>query len=157
MVDETHNTYSNDRPFFTNKPPDGVTSFRYEVAAPASPPGAERRFLHEIVAGGEGDAARESARPVAIRGEGAVGVAVSGEAYVFASDGPSVHASAVTYRAPPNTWWHVVADLAPAAAYSVTVTADGSDCRVTLTPGGPKIASPAGVLAFDLTTGCTVR
>jgi hypothetical protein len=157
VVDETHNTYSNDKAFFTNKPPDGVVSFRYEVASPTSPPSTERRFLHEVLSGEAGDAARDAARLVEIRGDHAAGVAVDGEAYVFSSDGPSVRAGSLTYRAPVEASSHVVADLAPSAGYALSAVADGGECRVTLAPGGAKSASAAGVLAFDLTRECAVR
>ena len=156
VVDETHNTYSNDRPFFTNKPPDGVTSFRYEVASPASPASTERRFLHAIVVGALATEAPGRASAGEIRGAHLAGVALDGEAYVFSSEAPATRASALTYTAPAATTRHIVADLAPGAGYAVAIAPDGAGCKVTLTPGGGKSASAAGVIALDA-SGCNLR
>jgi hypothetical protein len=146
VVDETHNTYSPDKAFFTNKPPDGVTSFRYEVASPASPATTERRFLHEI---GSGNSGEMPTSRVAISGDRATGVVVNGEAYVFVKDGQDTRPTALSYRVPPHTWFHTIADLVPASEYAVTAVPDGADCKVTLTPGSGKKTSSAGVLALD--------
>jgi hypothetical protein len=153
IVDETHNKYSDDRPFFTNKPPDGVTSFRYEVPSPASPASTERRFLHAIVVGALG---ATPATPVRITGDQAVGAAIEGEAYVFSDAGPSERATALSYVAPLVATHHIVSDLAPGAAYTASAAPSGAGCKVSLAPGTGKTASRAGVLTLDL-SGCALR
>jgi hypothetical protein len=153
IVDETHNTYSDDRPFFTNKPPDGVTSFRFEVPSPASPASTERRFLHAIVIGA---AASTPIVPTGIAGDEIDGAVIDHEAYVFSSRGPATTAAAVSYRAPASATHHIVSDLAPGAAYAVNASADGDTCRISLTPGSGKTATRAGVLALDV-VACAAR
>jgi hypothetical protein len=153
VVDETQNKTSDDRPYFTNRPPSGVTSFRYEVASPASPPSTERRFLHAIVIGAKGGA---PASPVAIAGDGVAGAVIDEEAYVFSSVGPGVQARPVSYTAPQAATRHVVCDLAPSASFTATAAPEGGGCKVTLTPGPGKTASAKGVLALDV-TGCNVH
>lgn len=154
LIDETHNTYSNDRPFFTNKPPDGMTSVRYEVSSPGS--STERRFLHALVIGARGATLPPSTTPMEIHGAGAEGAAIDGEAYLFAESGPASEAKRIAYGAPKSAVHHTVVDLAPSAHYSVTARADGDACAVTLAPGGSASASSQGVLTLTL-SDCTVR
>jgi hypothetical protein len=153
LVDETHNTWSGDRPYFTNKPPDGMTSFRYEVAAPSPRGSTERRFLHAIDVAGVGSAVTA---PVAIDEETVAGAAIDTEAYLFAVAGPQARAAAIAYTAPVTATHHIVCDLAPSASYAVTATSSGGGCRVSLAPGGGKTASPSGVLSIDV-SGCQVH
>src|SRR6202021_1179601 len=69
LFDESHNKESSERPWFTNKPPDGVTSIRYQVASPASPPSTERRFLHAVVVGSQNGSGLNAGAPVRIEGD----------------------------------------------------------------------------------------
>ncbi|HEY2511969.1 MAG TPA: hypothetical protein VGI39_13975 [Polyangiaceae bacterium] len=155
LVDETHNTYSNDRPFFTNKPPDGMTSVRYEVSSPAS--STERRFLHAFVIGARGSSPLPAnATPVEIHGAGAEGAVIEDEAYVFAESGPATDAKRIAYTAPRTAVHQVVMDLAPNGHYAIAARADGDGCAVTLAPGGTSSASAQGVLSLTL-SDCTVR
>jgi hypothetical protein len=145
VVDETHNTESDDKPYFNNYPPRDVTSFRYEVASPSSLPSVERRFLHAIVIG----AAGAGGAPVtSVTGDGVAGAVVDGEAYVFSSAGPATRPTTVTYRVSRAATRHIVVDLAPSGAYAAAVTADGDGCKVVLSPGGALTASANGVLSF---------
>jgi hypothetical protein len=160
VADESHNQSSDVKPYFSNVPPDGVKSFRYEVASPASPPSVERRFLHAIVIG----AAQSAGAPAkGIEGNDVAGAVIDGEAYLFSAQGPATRPVRVAYRAPRAVARHVVADLAPSAGYTVTAASDGDACAVTLEPasgggggGAAKAASAAGVLSFDL-VGCAAR
>jgi hypothetical protein len=154
VVDETHNKESDDKPYFNNYPPRGVTSFRYEVAQPASAASSiERRFLHAVVVG---SAAASPAPSASITGDGVAGAVIESEAYVFSASGPSTRAAPVAYVAPRTATHHIVADLAPSAPYGVEATAQGDACKVTLAPGGSRAASAGGVLAFDLGAGCAL-
>jgi hypothetical protein len=47
---------------------------------------------------------------------------------------------------------HVITDLTPQGAYTVSVSATGGNHVVTVTPGGTMQASGNGVLTFSLTT-----
>ncbi len=158
VADETHNKPSNDRVFFTNVPPDGVTSFRYQVAYPATPGlGVERRFLHTIVVGSSDATLPPSATPIAIEGPQVAGAAIDGEAYIFSSVGPAGLAVPVAYRAPASAGHHLVFDLSPSAHYTVSALADGNGCKISLTPGGDKVASPKGALTLDVGGDCRLR
>ena len=63
----------------------------------------------------------------------------------------------VTYTVPAAQTRHVITDLAPSGAYTVTVNANGSTHTVTVTSGGSMHASANGVLSFALTPGGLVQ
>jgi hypothetical protein len=134
-----------------NEPAEGIRSTRFEVA---SPKGAlERRFLHAIVAAGAGETAPT---PVRIEGNGADGVAIDDEAYIFPTSGPG--AASLSYRAPATATLHIVTGLVPNARYTTIVTREareGAGCRVSLSAGAGSAASAAGVLALGV-NGCVL-
>ncbi len=63
---------------------------------------------------------------------------------------------ALAYRAPARATRHLILDLAPSAYYTVAAAPDGDGCKVTLTPGPGKAASPKGALTLDV-VGCALR
>ena len=72
----------------------------------------------------------------AVFGTGAAGTPVSGT---------------IAYAVPAAQTRHVVTDLTPQAAYTVSVSVTGGTHTVTVTPGGNLHASAGGVLTFALT------
>jgi hypothetical protein len=48
---------------------------------------------------------------------------------------------------------HVITDLTPSGAYTITVNANGNTHMVTVAAGGNMHASVNGVLSFALTPG----
>jgi hypothetical protein len=155
-------------PYFANDPPEGTHGDRLEVRSKAG--ALERRFLHAIVVGG---AAAHFPDPVAVEGDGADGVAIGDEAYVFRRSGPAVAGAGaadaavrIDYRAPAEARRHVVASLAPRARYAVMARAEGDGCRVAIGPeAGAAAPSPsssratagdAGVVVVELGPGCTL-
>jgi hypothetical protein len=158
VADESNNQDSDVKPYFSNVPPNGVKSFRFEVASPASPASVERRFLHAIVVG----AAQSTGAPATrVEGDGVAGAVIDGEAYVFSAQGPATRPLPVAYRAPRAVSRHVIADLAPSAGYTVTASPNGDGCAVSVEPAGSgsagaRTASASGVLSFEL-VGCAAR
>ena len=63
----------------------------------------------------------------------------------------------VTYTVPAAQTRHLITDLTPSGAYTVTVNANGSTHAVTLTSGGNTHAGANGVLSFALTPGGVVQ
>ncbi|HTS31427.1 MAG TPA: Ig-like domain-containing protein, partial [Bryobacteraceae bacterium] len=63
----------------------------------------------------------------------------------------------VTYTVPAAQTRHVISDLTPLGAYTLTVSANGSTHVVTVTPGGNTHASANGVLSFALTPAGVVQ
>lgn len=141
-----------DGAFYDNDPPDGVTSVRAEVRSPVG--NVERRFLHAIVVGPSAMVPPSVSR---IEGKDVTGVAIGDEAYVFPQAAPQTRAASMDYRAPMSATRHLVASLAPNAAYAVEIERDGDACHVSVEPGAGKTASRAGVLELDLGTGCAMR
>ncbi len=143
-------TIRTDEMFLKNDPAEGIDATRIEVPSPKG--ATERRFLHVIAIGAATD------RPPAatyIKGEGAEGAAIDGEAYVFTSAGPQTLPAAILYVAPSTAAHHVVVGLAPGMRYGLTVKAEGASCRVSVLPGGKLAASPAGTMTFDV-NGCAL-
>jgi hypothetical protein len=137
-------TKKKDSFWYNNDPPDGLKTPRVEVASPQGD--KERRFLHAIVVGASGEKAPPS---VGITGEGIDGAAIRDEAYLFVKDGPQKTAAKLSYRAPTEAARHILVGLAPDARYGVEAKAEGGGCKVTLSPGGDKPASKAGVLVLE--------
>ncbi len=137
-------TKKKDSFWYNNDPPDDLKSTRVEVASPKGD--KERRFLHAIVIGATADKAPPS---VGITGEGVDGAAIRDEAYLFVKEGPQKKAAKVSYRAPTEAARHIIVGLAPDERYAVDAKAEGGGCKVTLSPGGDKVASKAGVLVID--------
>jgi hypothetical protein len=63
----------------------------------------------------------------------------------------------VTYTVPAAQTRHVITDLTPSGAYTVSVSVNGSTHVVTVTPGGSMHASANGVLSFSLTPAGVVQ
>jgi hypothetical protein len=139
-------------PYYTNQPPEGVSSTRVEVRSPRG--SVERRFLHTIAVG-----PREVRAPAAvpIAGEDAEGAAIDDEAYVFVVAGVQRTPAPLAYQAPDSARHHFVASLAPGGHYAVSVERNRDGCRVSLRPGEDRAASRAGVLAIDVAPGCVAR
>jgi hypothetical protein len=139
-------------PYYTNRPPDGVSSTRVEVRSPTG--SVERRFLHAIVVG-----PRELRAPAAlpIVGTDAEGAAIDDEAYVFAYAGVQHAPAALGYQAPGSARRHFIASLAAGGHYEVSIQPDRDGCRVSLRPGESRVASRAGVLAIEVAPGCALR
>jgi hypothetical protein len=137
-------TKKKDTFWYNNDPPDGLKSTRVEVASPKGD--KERRFLHAIVIG---DAAEKPAPAVAISGEGVDGAAIREEAFLFVKDGPQKKPANISYRAPIEATRHVIAGLAPDERYGVEAKVEAGACKITVSPGGDKPASKAGVLVLD--------
>jgi hypothetical protein len=139
-------------PYYTNQPPEGVSSTRVEVRSPSG--SLERRFLHAIVVG-----PRDVRAPAAvlIAGEDAEGAAIDEEAYVFSRAGVQRTPASLAYLAPGSARRHFVASLAPGGRYAVSVERDRDGCRVSLGPGEGRVASRAGVLAIEVAPGCILR
>jgi hypothetical protein len=143
-----------DGAYYTNDPPDGTSSVRVEVRAPAGD--VERRFLHAIVVGPS-----QAVLPTATRldGDGVDGAAIDDEAYVFARAGAQNRPVRVVYLAPAKATHHLVASLAPGGRYAVSAESARGGCRLSVEPGGEgaRAASSAGLLAFDVAPTCTLR
>jgi hypothetical protein len=149
-----------DGPYYTNRPPEGVSSLRVEVRS--STGSSERRFLHAFVVG------PSDMRPpavVPIDGDAAQGAVIDDEAYVFAEAGVAEKPSPLAYEAPATARRHLVASLAPGGHYDVQVAPGRDRCRVSLRPGEGRVASKAGVVTFefahdpahDVAGRCTLR
>jgi Heparinase II/III-like protein len=130
--------------WLNNDPPEGLKSTRVEVASPKGD--QERRFLHAIVVG---DPAVKPPPALGISGEGVDGAAIRDEAYLFVKDAPQKKAAKISYRAPSEATRHIVAGLAPGERYALEAKSEGGACKVTLSPGGDKAASKAGVLVLE--------
>jgi hypothetical protein len=129
--------------WYGDTPAEGLRGTRLEVASPRG--AKERGFLHAIVAG-----ARDAALPPATavqRAKGVDGVVVGDAAVAFATTedcGGGSGAASLSYAVPASVRRHVVAGLAPRSTWKVAVAGDA----VTLTKGGDRAASDAGVLTF---------
>jgi hypothetical protein len=145
-----------DGPYFTNRPPEGVSSVRVEVRSPAG--SVERRFVHAIVAG---PSDMHAPAVTAIDGDAAQGAVIDDEAYVFAQAGVAERPSPFVYEAPGAAKRHLVASLAPGGHYDVDIASDRDRCRVSLRPGEARVASIAGVVtievAHDTAGRCVLR
>jgi hypothetical protein len=141
-----------DGPFYANEPPEDTKSVRVEIRSPLG--ATERRFLHAIVGG---PAEGRAPAPARIEGDGADGVALQDEAYVFDRAGDQAKPAPLTYRAPAAAMRHVVVSLAPGARYDVSAAPEGGDCHVSIAPGHARAASGAGVLALEVGVGCVVK
>ncbi|MFO0675378.1 MAG: heparinase II/III family protein [Polyangiaceae bacterium] len=135
-------TKMGDSIWYNNEPFEGLNDTRLELALPKG--SNDRRALHAIVVG---DVGAKPVAPTRIDGEGADGAYLEPEAYVFTSD-VQTKAARVAYKAPTLATRHVIAGLAPRAAYAVTFAREGDGCKVTVAPGVGVVASSAGVVAF---------
>lgn len=135
-----------------NAPAKGMTSTRLEIPSPLGT--TERRFLH-VVAVTDADA-EGGVAPVAIRGEGADGAALDGEAYVFVRDGVQEKPARVDYVAPEDAPRHRIAGLAPRATYAVTVERATGGCHVRVEPGASGVSTSAGGVALLALPGCAL-
>ncbi len=143
LVSEPHSKSTD--AWYNNEVADGMKSIRIEVASPKGE--TERRFLHAIVVGAAAD---KAVVPTLIAGTGVDGAAIDDEAYVFTSGKPHTEVVAVSYKVPALAIRHLIVGLAPSGKYAVSVTKEGgTDCNVSLAPGGPVSASAAGTLAID--------
>jgi hypothetical protein len=79
----------------------------------------------------------QAGNSAAVFGTAAAGTAISGT---------------FSYSVPAAQTRHVITDLTPQGAYTVSVSATGGNHVVTVTPGGTMQASGNGVLTFSLTT-----
>lgn len=118
-----------------------VTDYRVELAGPAP------RAVHVLEASG---GAALSTAPLA--GDGFAGVRIGGSrnaVIVWPTRG-----AALAYTAPRATSvTHVVLDAPGAGAVNVSAKPDGPSCAVSVTPGGPRAASP---LIFALDDHCAI-
>jgi hypothetical protein len=144
--------------YYTNDPPEGTASQRVEVGSPRGE--TERRFLHTIVVGAAGDAAKRGVPPGATRidGEGVDGAVVDDQAYVFVRGAPpGAPTSSIGWRQPANVAHVVVVSLPPAARIEVHAERDRDGCHMQLHPGSGPVVSAAGLLVVTLGAGCAVR
>jgi hypothetical protein len=147
----TEPTVLGEGPYYDNTPPDNRRGPTYRLEVPSPKGSNERRFLHTVVAGGWTSSVP---LPERLDAAGAAGVALDGEAYVFAADAPQSSAATLSYEAPLSAARHFIAALAPAGVYRVSVSlAQAARCRVVLEPAPGLAASAAGVLALDV-SGC---
>ncbi len=79
-----------------------------------------------------------SGNSAVIAGTAAFGTAISGP---------------LSYTVPAAQTRHVVTDLVPSGAYTVTVSVNGSNQVVTISSGGTSIATANGVLTFQVSAG----
>ena len=97
-----------------------------------------------------------SANPLAVNAGPVTGVLLQSmagnSALVFgtAAVGTPISGS-IAYTTPAVQTRHVITNLSPSGAYTVTVNANGSTHLVTVSPGGSMHASPNGVLSFAIT------
>ena len=154
-----------ERPFYENKPPEGMKTVRLEIASPAGA-SQERRFLHAFVVGAAGEhASAANARdrerdkaPTVMRLEGELvdGAIIENEVYVFTMAGPAPTPFPFAYRTPPAATKHIVVGLAPNGRYGVTVSRVGATCRVAFTANGDRTASSQGMMVLDVRE-CAVK
>lgn len=139
--------------YYANDPPEGTRAMRVETRSAAG--ASERRFLHAIAVGRAGP--RAPAAAARIDGDGADGVVVDDEAYVFARAAPQPEGTSMSWHAPPSVARYVVASLAPGTRYDAKVDRDRDGCRVSIGAGPRLTASRAGVVTIEVGPGCTLR
>ncbi|HLK67269.1 MAG TPA: Ig-like domain-containing protein [Bryobacteraceae bacterium] len=97
-----------------------------------------------------------AATPLTVTGGAVVGAVLassSGNSVTVFGTAPAGTAisGTVSYTAPAAQTRHVITDLTPQGAYTVSVTVSGGNHLVTVTPGGNLHASANGVLTFAVT------
>jgi hypothetical protein len=103
-----------------------------------------------------------AATPLTVTAGAATGVVIQSpagnSAAVFgtAAAGTPI-AGTIIYTVPAASTRHVITDLTPQAAYTVSVSATGASHTVTVTSGGSLHASANGVLTFSVSAGGVIQ
>ncbi|HEX4481570.1 MAG TPA: hypothetical protein VH082_12210 [Rudaea sp.] len=66
-------------------------------------------------------------------------------------------AGSISYIVPKAQTAHTIAELPANAGYAVSVTINGSNQTITVTPGGSLTSSPKGVLSFTVSANGVIR
>jgi len=126
----------------------------WQVQVRPADTGVDQRWVTVFDQSGSA-AAAATVSPVTIVQGAVIGVrlaASDGNSVVLSSTGTpgTAIAGTVAYTVPSAASHHVITDLAPTSGYAITVTADGANQTVSVSPGGTTMSSSKGVLDFYL-------
>jgi len=120
--------------------------FRLRVEATGGP--ASTRFLHVLQGADAGQAASAAVLLRSTSGTAFDGVAVAGNAVLFAVNLSDTFTT-TAYVAPATATLHRVTGLLPGAGYSVSIQTAGPNVQVSIATGGNTMADAGGVLEFS--------